>query len=191
MTRVVTLIGAAGLSVLLAACGPVPRDVTQNDIDMLAVEIKGMGADVDPDEAARAAEIAYTYSLQLAEEYNVTDNPIIHNTKVNNGWRERGICVHWAEDIEARLNQEGFETLQIHRAIAEGSELRIDHSTAIISQKGDSLEEGVVLDPWRYGGLLFWSPTLADERYFWEPRLTVLSRKADAESGAVPAALLE
>jgi hypothetical protein len=174
----------------LSGCAQPQKTVTRNDIDLLAVEIEGLGVNVDPVEAARAAEIAYTYSLQLAEEYNVTDNPIIHNTKVNNGWRERGLCVHWAEDIEARLNQEGFETLQIHRAIAEGSELRIDHSTAVISQKGDSLEQGIVLDPWRYGGLLFWSPTLADKRYYWEPRMTVLSRKADAESGAVPEGLL-
>lgn len=121
--------------------------------------------------------IAYTYSLQLAEEYNVTDGPIIHNAKVNNGLRERGICVHWAEDIEKRLKAEDFKTLQVHRAISEGSEFRIDHSTAIISLRGEGLEEGVVLDPWRYGGLLYWAPTLEDSRYFWEPQMEVLHRK--------------
>ena len=191
MKKVISGIAAVCLAALLSACSPATQSVTQSDIDLLALEIKNLASDVDPAEADRAAHIAYVYSLQLAEEYNVTDHPIIHNAKVNNGWRERGICVHWAEDIEARLNQEGFETLEIHRAIAEGSELRIDHSTAIISQKGDSLEEGVVLDPWRNGGHLFWARTLQDDRYYWEPRLTVLSRKADAESGAVPAALLE
>ena len=177
MTRVFSFVAVAGLAVLLAACGPTPRDVTQNDIDMLAIEIKGLGSDVDPEEAERAAQIAYTYSLQLADEYNVTDNPIIHNAKVNNGLRPRGICVHWAEDIEKRLDAEGFETLEIHRAIAEGSEFRIDHSTAVISRRGDAFDEGVILDPWRYGGLLFWSPTLEDTRYFWEPQMKVLERK--------------
>ncbi len=191
MRRVFYCVSAVLLSGLLAACASAPPEVSRSDIDMLAAEIKNLGADVDTAEAARAAEIAYTYSLQLREEYNVTDGPIVHNLKVNNGWRERGICVHWAEDVEARLNQEQFETLQIHRAIAEGNEFRIDHSTAVISARGEDFDEGIVLDPWRKGGLLYWSPTLEDEKYFWEPRLTVLARKADAESGAIPAALLE
>ncbi|MEM1073063.1 MAG: hypothetical protein AAF665_15355 [Pseudomonadota bacterium] len=165
----------AGL--LLAGCVAPPRDATQADIDALAAELKSLGANVDPVEAERAAYLAYTYPLQLAEEYNITDTPIIHNAKVNNGLRPRGICVHWAEDMESRLKEENFRTLQIHRAIAEGSEIRIDHSTAIISQRGDGFEDGVVLDPWRYGGRLYWAPTLEDSKYFWEPRVDVLHRK--------------
>ena len=179
------------IAFVVSACGPAPRTVTQSDIDLLSDGIAGLGPEVSPEEAARAAEIAYRYPLQLAQDYNVTDGPIVHNIKVNNGWRERGVCVHWAEDMEARLKAENFQTLQIHRAIAEGSEVRIDHSTAIISQKGDDLDEGIVLDPWRFGGLLYWAPTLDDSKYFWEPRLTVLARKADAESGEVPPGFLD
>ena len=175
---------------LLTACSHAPRNVTDNDINTLARELRALGPEVDPKEADRAAYIAYTYSLQLAEEYNVTDNPIIHNTKVNNGWRTRGLCVHWAEDIEKRLNAEGFETLQMHRAIAEGNEFRIDHSTAIISARGDTMNDGIVLDPWRTGGFLYWSPTQDDERYFWEPQQLVLERKYQAklqrDAGVVP-----
>ncbi len=181
MTRVFSFVIVIGVAVLLAACSPAPRDVTQDDINMLAREIRNLSPEVDPAEADRAAFIAYTYSLQLAEEYNVTDNPIIHNAKVNNGWRARGLCVHWAEDIQKRLNAEGFQTLEMHRAIAEGSELRIDHSTAIISARGDTMNDGVVLDPWRTGGLLYWSPTLDDQRYFWEPQQLVLERKYQAK----------
>lgn len=181
MTRLISILTIIGLVSVLTACSHAPRDVSKNDIDLLARELQALGTQVDPDEAERAAFIAYTYSLQLAEEYNVTDNPIIHNAKVNNGWRDRGLCVHWAEDIEKRLNAEGFETLEMHRAIAEGSELRIDHSTAIISARGEGMNDGVVLDPWRTGGLLYWSPTLEDERYFWEPQRRVLERKSQAK----------
>ena len=66
---------------------------------------------MDPAEARRAAEIAYSHSARLAEQYDVTTSPIIHNTLVNSGVKERGICVHYAEDMQARLNQENFRTL--------------------------------------------------------------------------------
>ncbi len=176
MTVFVRLIVMIAIPVL-AGCAAAPRSVSQSDIDLLAAQIESLGPEVDAGEAQRAATIAYKYSLQLAEEYNVTSNPILHNTKVNNGLRERGLCVHWAEDIEKRLNAENFRTLEIHRAIAEGNAFRIDHSTSVISKRGDSMEEGVVLDPWRFGGVLYWAPTLEDDKYYWEPRQQVLERK--------------
>lgn len=162
-----------------------PQQIDPSEVSQLSREIRALDPSVDPEEADRAAHLAYTYSLQLRSDYNVTASPILHNAKVNNGLRDRGLCVHWAEDIEARLNAEGFETLEIHRAIAEGSELRIDHSTSIISARGEGMNEGIVLDPWRNGGYLFWSPTLEDERYFWEPRQLVLERKYRRNLGLV------
>ena len=71
-----------------------------------------LGPEVDPDEAARAAEIAFSYTRELAIQYQITDPPLIHNTKVNMGLKPRGLCWHWAEDMERRLKAEGFQTLR-------------------------------------------------------------------------------
>lgn len=161
----------------VAACST-PPPTTGDEVQRLASEIRNLGPDVDEEEADRAARIAYSYTAQLVQEYEITDPPLIHNAKVNKGLRPRGLCWHWAEDIERRLKQEGFETLTLHRAIANADNpLRIDHSTAIISRKGDSMYEGVVLDPWRYGGVLFWSPLPEDTRYDWVPREVVLEQR--------------
>lgn len=165
------------MAMAISGCTTVPT-VDQRDIDALALKITDMGPGVDPGEARRAAHIAYKYPLQLAKEYEITDPPLLHNYKVNNGFRERGLCLHWAEDLEARMNQENFRTLTMHRAIADPNEIfRIDHSTTIISKRGDSLYEGIVLDPWRYAGVLRWSPTKEDTHYNWRPRIDVLSDK--------------
>lgn len=164
------LVAVMGLT--LGGCAAKP-DVDQASIDLLALEIQRLGPEVSPEEAERAAHIAYTYSLQLAQEYQVTDLPIIHNAKVHNGKRERGLCNDYAEDMEIRLKQEGFRTLAVHRAIAPPTTFRIIHHTAVISERGGTMQEGIVLDPWRYGGALFWSPTGEDPRYNWRPRMEV------------------
>ncbi len=162
---------------VLAGCASAPT-ATMNDVEELSLALQSMDPQVDPAEARRAAEIAYSYSAHLAEQYDVTTSPIIHNTLVNSGVKTRGVCVHYAEDMQARLNQENFRTLSMLRAIAEPkSDFRIDHSTAVIAAKGDGIYEGIVLDPWRYGGKLYWSATTEDPRYDWEPRLKVLRRK--------------
>ncbi|MEP2534089.1 hypothetical protein [Shimia sp.] len=160
----------------LVACS-VPEEAKQRDVVGLTRTIAALGPDIDPEEASRAARIAYDYPLQLRKEYGVTDSALIHNTKVNQGYRPRGLCWHWADDLEARLRQENFQTLQLHRAIANSDNLLIEHSTVIVSAIGDTMFEGVVLDPWRYGGYLFWAPTLEDTRYRWINRVEVFENK--------------
>ncbi|WP_254430755.1 hypothetical protein [Ruegeria arenilitoris] len=161
----------------LGACSSAPP-ARSDDVARLAAQIQALGPEVDPEEAQRAARVTYAYTAQLSQEYQITDPPLIHNAKVNKGLRPRGLCWHWAEDIERRLKQENFRTLTLHRAIANADNpFRIDHSTAIISRRGDSMYDGVVLDPWRYGGVLFWSPLREDTRYDWVPRDIVLEKR--------------
>ncbi|MDX1742736.1 MAG: hypothetical protein R3186_03965 [Ruegeria sp.] len=167
----------------LGACASPPPS-TGDEVQQLANKILSLGPDIDPEEASRASRIAYSYTAQLVQEYEITDPPLIHNAKVNKGLRPRGLCWHWAEDIERRLKQENFQTLELHRAIANADNpFRIDHSTAIISRRGESLYDGVVLDPWRYGGVLFWSPLVEDTKYEWVPRDAVLQQRRVEQYG--------
>lgn len=166
----------------LAACsaGPVATTSSRSEIGTLAQAVRALSPAVDAAEAERAAEIAILYPMDLRQRYGVTDPPLIHNTKVNMGLRPRGLCWHWADDLEARLVQEGFATLDLHRAIANADRLRIDHSTVVLSAKGAPMEQGIVLDGWRNGGDLFWARVPDDRRYVWERRADVMARRQGA-----------
>lgn len=152
-----------------------------NEVAPLSSRIAALGPDVDPEEAARAARIALTYPLELRARYEVSDPPLIHNTKVNMGLRPRGLCKDWADDMEARLAAEGFRTLTFHRAIANADTARIEHSTVIISARGAGLYDGLVLDPWRFGGDLYWGPVTEDPTYRWLPRLQAFEARRARE----------
>ncbi len=167
----------APLLALPPASAPTPE--MQVEIAKLTAGILEMGQGIDPEEAARAARIAYTHTAVLKEAYQITDGPIIHNIKVNNGTKPRGLCWHWAEDLENRLAEEDFQTLDLHRAIANYDNWRLEHSTVIVSAKGDAMDKGMVLDPWRFGGRLFWSAVTEDRRYAWAPRQFVFDWKRE------------
>ena len=162
----------------LAACASrAPEPGAPDQIAALAQGIVALSPVIDPAEARRAAELSYQTTHALALAYGITDPPLIHNAKVNAGTRPRGLCYHWAEDLQARLEQERFRTLDIARAIANADNaLLIDHSTAVITPKGAPMRSGMVIDPWRYGGRLFWAPVPSDRRYDWMPREEVLRR---------------
>jgi len=162
----------------LAACSDYgPIEVAPDDVARLEAGLLALGPEVDPEEAARAARIAFEYTGVLAREYEITDPPLVHNTKVNMGLRPRGLCWHWAEDMEKRLLAENFQTLDVLRAIANSeSDWLIDHSTALLAPRGGSLEQAMVLDPWRYGGRLAWATVPEDTRYDWVPQEVVHAR---------------
>ena len=175
--RHITIYCSALLFLAIAACSTTTK-TPPNDTEALAHAILALAPDVAPDEARRAAQISYTHAHDLAIAYEITDPPLVHNTKVNMGLKPRGLCWHWAEDMEKRLVAENFRTLDIHRAIANSdSPLRIDHSTALISARGQPMQSGLVLDPWRNGGRLFWSSVKNDQRYDWQPQQQVLAQK--------------
>jgi len=174
--RLVLLLPVMALAAL-AGCGA-PPPATQDDVIALERAILALGPGIDPEEAARAARASYGATARLAKEYEIEDPPLIHNIKVNAGTKPRGLCRHWAEDMEKALKAEGFRTLQIHRAIAHAENpLLLEHSTSIISRRGDSMYDGIVVDPWREGGHLVWMGTREDTRYPWKPRQAVLEWK--------------
>lgn len=171
---------------VLAGCGAPPPPPEAQEVTRLAAAVRGLGPQVDPEEAARAARIAYEHTHRLALEYEITDPPIIHNTKVNMGLKPRGLCWHWARDMEDRLKLENFQTLDLHRAVANSDNaFRLEHSTAIVSARGEAFDQGIVLDPWRKGGRLTWATVTGDTAYNWEPRNEVVARALERKHGQI------
>jgi len=191
------LIIALLLGCLLQGCAtpalvpdPVPDPVLdtaapleQQRIDELEQAMLDLGDEIDPGEARNAAIIAIEYPLQLALEYEITDSPLVHNFLVNIGAKPRGLCVDWTHDLLVRLQQERFRSLQLHWGVANyDSAYRIEHSTVIISARKQPLQQGLVLDPWRHSGQLFWAKTLEDPEYHWRPHADVHAQKRERKA---------
>ncbi|MEB8387180.1 hypothetical protein OO012_08075 [Rhodobacteraceae bacterium KMM 6894] len=180
MARCLVVLCAA----LLAACSP---SIDQSggrvgQVSRLEADILALGPHVDPEEAARAARVAFAYTDQLVREYEITDPPLVHNTKVNMGLKPRGLCYHWARDIHTRMAQERFTTLSMTQAVANADNpILLEHTSAVIMARGDGYLDGLVLDPWRTGGQLFHGPVVGD-KYDWKPRADYPARKRSGRS---------
>ncbi len=183
MTRLFFALWATVAALILGGCATTQPVAGYTEVDELALAIENLGPQVDPAEAQKAATIAYTYSQQLKRDWNVTDPAIIHNAKVINGFREKGLCNDWAQAMTRRLQQENFRTLDVHWATSPPTAFRIIHHSAAISAKGDTMKDGIILDPWRNSGALFWDQVIDDTRYNWRPRLDV---REELISGEIP-----
>jgi hypothetical protein len=155
----------------------------QQRINELEQAILDLSDEIETGEARNAATIAIEYPLQLALEYEITDSPLMHNFLVNMGVKPRGLCVDWTYDLLVRLQQERFRSLKLHWGIANyASAFRIEHSTVIISARHQPLQQGLVLDPWRHSGRLFWAKTLEDPEYRWKPHAEVHAQKRERKA---------
>jgi hypothetical protein len=140
----------------------------ESRIVALQGSLKGLDKATDADEARRVAQTAVAGSLRLAEEYRVNTPARWHNLLIQMGVRDRGLCYHWTEDLMKRLQALNLNTYQLHWGVAhKGSDLR-EHNSVVITALNQPFETGLVLDPWRNSGDLYWAAVRKDE-YPWEP----------------------
>ena len=122
---------------------------------------------VDKTEAMMVAETAVRESAVLAEEYQLVRPAVAHNLLIALGLKDRGLCYHWTEDLMKRLQALDLKSLQLYWGVAHrGSELR-EHNCVVVSAKGQDFFKGIVLDPWRNSGNLFWARVTQDD-YPWK-----------------------
>lgn len=120
-------------------------------------------------EAEQVAQTAIRYSSYLAEKYELVRPAVLHNVLVRMGLKDRGLCYHWTTDLMKQLELLQLKSYQLYWGVAHrGSELR-EHNSVVVAARGRGFEEGIVLDPWRNSGELYWVPVKGD-RYPWQER---------------------
>ena len=182
------------LSVFASAALPGKKDpafATSADDPVLRARIVALGPNIDPEEARRVAAIAYTIGRELKKEWKVVWPPGVMNFLVNTGRRKGGLCFQFAERLLLRLNEQKWETVEFHWA-ESFERTASEHNVIVVTAKGQSFYQGIILDNWRYGGRLVWGPVREDPHYQWHENkpqfFKVLAKRALPVSSATPAA---
>jgi len=135
-------------------------------VEHLIQELAALNHGTETEEARMVAETSIRYSMALADAYRLIRPAIVHNMLVQLGLRDRGLCYHWTEDLMERLQALPLKSYQLHWGVAyRGSDLR-EHNTVVITVKGQEFKKGIVLDPWRNSGDLYWV-SVGKDRYPW------------------------
>jgi hypothetical protein len=145
----------------------VDAKIYREKVNQLEHELVALSETIDKSEAMIVAETAVRESAVLAEEYQLVRPAAAHNLLVVMGLKDRGLCYHWTEDLMKRLQTLDLKSLQLHWGVSyRGSELR-EHNCVVVTAKGQSFFNGIVLDPWRNSGNLFWAQVTKDS-YPWK-----------------------
>ncbi len=104
---------------------------------------------------------------KLTKEFALTAPPLFHNSLVNIGLREKGLCYHWSDALYAHFLQKKYPHFEFHLAGANIGEYFGEHNALVIIAKGGALQDGILIDPWRDSGKLYFSKVVKDEKYLW------------------------
>jgi hypothetical protein len=180
--RQIRLLGRPGVVLLqalilaFAVCGcasvatrSTPQHINQaeSDIMWLQLDLSRLSPQTSPQESADLARLLVTHARELAAEYRAVSPALLQNVLVNMGWRERGLCYQWADDLEEALRGSPSSGFTVHRCAARVGTYR-EHNAIVISARDRPFWEGLVIDAWRYSGRLFWGPVRSD-RCPWKP----------------------
>lgn len=139
----------------------------ENKIQALKNAILTLGPNIDPQEAHFVAREGVIYPMVLSNQYGLVSPPLLQNVLVNYGYRKDGLCWQWTRDMGKHLGKKPLKTLDFHHGVAFRRDYWNEHSTLIVTAKGKTVKDGIVLDPWRNSGLLFWSHVKDDKKYPW------------------------
>jgi len=138
----------------------------KDSIAGLTKAIMALGDNVDAKEASSVAYNAVVYPMYLSNKYKLVWPPSLQNIFVNSGVKSRGLCFQWTRDMLKHLRSQNYKTLDFTWTISNRA-TRDEHNSAVVVAKGNSWQQGILLDPWRNSGNLYWQAVRDDPKYKW------------------------
>jgi len=138
------------------------------DIQELAAALMTLGPNINRQEAIDVAHDAYVYPLYLAKEWNLTWPPLMHNVLRNAKVRPKGLCTDWASAMIEIMRHKSLKSFDLYWGVSNKGNPWREHSTLLVTAKGYPFDSGIILDPWRNSGELYWIRHVEDPTYKWK-----------------------
>jgi len=155
---------------ILSGCAVKPSVDSTSQVRKLSETLLRLDTAIPKSEAEALSQALYHYTAILVERYRLTQPPLWHNFLVNIGLREKGLCYDFSDALYLYLKQGAYPHFDFHLAVAHRGEYFREHNALVITAKGRSVEEGVIVDDWRHSGRLFYSSFRNDPEYRWQHR---------------------
>jgi len=133
----------------------------------LANQLAALSPRVDRNEAELLTECAFATVARLRQEYSMFGTPIFNNFLVYHGWRKRGYCYQWTEDLLLALDALKLKTLELHWGEAYAGTWR-ENNCLVVTAKAQPFDRGMILECWRHFGHLRWNLVPSDEDRYYE-----------------------
>lgn len=144
--------------------------VNSSDIINLHQLLKSLNKNNNIKESSILANEMFQKAKFLKKSYALVKPPLFHNFLVNIGIKKRGLCWHFAYDMLAHAKSLNLNSFDYYIGGANINDYWEEHNSLIVTCKDCKFSNGIVLDPWRNSGKLFFAKIKNDTQYNWTQR---------------------
>jgi hypothetical protein len=145
--------------------------VQERQLHQLTVLLQGLDTSIPRGESLQLSKDIFDKTGHLTKEFELTKPALWHNFLVNVGVKEKGLCYHWSDALYLYLHEKKYVHFSFHLVGADIGEYFFEHNALVIVTKNDcSVEDGILIDPWRDSGNLYFSKLKEDTLYQWKHR---------------------
>ena len=159
------------VALFFAGCSVAPLETPQSEIGRLSTLLIALDKQNSKKESEALARDIFAQTSKLTKAFRLTSPPLWHNFLVNIGLRKKGLCFHWSDALYVHLKQKRYKSFSFHLVGANVGEYFREHNALVVVSKNGKVEDGVIIDPWRDSGKLYFSKVKDDKAYVWEHRL--------------------
>jgi hypothetical protein len=159
------------ISFFLVGCSVIFPSVPQSKIMQLSKLLQSLDRSIPSKEVEYLSRDIFDETSKLIKEFKLTSPPWFHNILVNVGVRDQGLCYHWSDSLYVHLLEKKYPHFDFHLVGANIGEYLFEHNVLVVTAKGSGVLNGVLIDPWRDSGELYFSRVFEDKKYTWKHRI--------------------
>ncbi len=137
------------------------------NIKKLSFLVQSISKNINKEEANNFSYEVINYSKVLANKYKIIKPALFHNSLINMGFKQKGYCYDFTNDLKKYLNSKKYKSFKFIKAVANRGEY-FEHNSLVLTREDTSFKNSIILDAWRNSGILYFSKVKDDKNYNWE-----------------------
>ena len=158
------------LSLFFVACANTSPDISQNRVEELSKLLRSLNNSIPPTKAELLSREIFKETAKLTKKFKPVSEPHFNNFLINVGVKDKGLCYQWSDALYIHFSGKNYHDFEFHLLVANKGEYFYEHNVLVVVAKGEKVMDGVIIDPWREPGKLYFSKVNEDKKYEWRHR---------------------
>ncbi len=121
-------------------------------------------------EAESLSREIFKETAKLRKKFKPVSEPHFNNFLINVGVKDKGLCYQWSDALYIHFSDKNYHDFEFHLLVANKGEYFYEHNVLVVVAKGEKVMDGVIVDPWREPGKLYFAKVSEDKKYEWKHR---------------------
>jgi len=145
-------------------------ETSQYQTKVLAGELRSLHEGIPVEEAERLSREIFLESAKLRKKFKPVSEPHFNNFLINIGMKKEGLCYQWSDALYIHFIHTHYPHFEFHLLVSDQGRYFSEHNVLVVVAKGENVLDGMIIDPWREPGSVYFVKVKDDKGYEWKHR---------------------